>query len=64
LLISHATGGISDDKEYKRLRREFTSSPRIAKKLPRCIHVCRDLSEFWGFIKPKFGTYAERREYL
>lgn len=64
MLISHATGGVGDDKEYKRLRREFTSSPRVAKKLPRCIHVCRDLSEFWGFIKPKFGTYAERREYL
>jgi hypothetical protein len=64
MLISHATGGIGDDKEYKRLRREFTASSRFAKMLPRCIHVCRDLSEFWSFIKPKFKTYAERREYL
>ena len=64
MLVSHATGGIGDDKEYKRLRREFTASPRIAKMLPRCIHVCRDLSEFWSFIKPKFDTYAKRREYL
>lgn len=64
MLISHATGGVGDDREYKRLRRDLTASPRIAKLLPRCVHVCRDLSEFWGFIKPKFGTYAERREYL
>lgn len=64
MLVSHATGGIADDNEYKCLRRELTASPRIEKMLPRCVHVCRDLSEFWGFIKPKFGTYAERREYL
>jgi len=64
LLVSRATGGIGDDNEYKCLRRELTASPRIAKILPRCVHVCRDLSEFWDFIKPKFGTYAERREYL
>jgi hypothetical protein len=32
--------------------------------MSRFVFVCRDLSEFWGFIKPKFRTYAERREYL
>lgn len=64
LLVSRATGGIGDDNEYKDLRRELTASARIEKMLPRCVHVCRDLSEFWDFIKPKFGTYAERREYL
>lgn len=64
LLVSRATGGIGDDNEYKDLRRELTASSRIEKMLPRCVHVCRDLSEFWDFIKPKFGTYAERREYL
>lgn len=50
--------------EYKDLRNELLSVPRIAKLLPRFVHVCRDLSEFWSFIKPKFATYAERREYL
>lgn len=64
LLVSRATGGIGDDNEYKDLRRELTASARIEKMLPRCVHVCRDLFEFWDFIKPKFGTYAERREYL
>ncbi len=64
MLVSRATGGDGDDKDYKRLRRELTASPRIEKMLPRCVHVCRDLSEFWIFIKPKFDTYAKRKEYL
>ena len=64
MLASVATGGGGDIREYKNLRRELTTSPRISKLLPRFVHTCRDLSEFWSFIKPKFGTYAERREYL
>lgn len=64
MLVSHATGGHPDNGEYVSLRRDLQNSPRIWKQLPRCVHVCRDLSEFWGFIKGKFGTYAERRDYL
>lgn len=64
MLVSRATGGDGEDKDYKRLRRELTALPRIEKMLPQCVRVCRDLSEFWGFIKPKFDSYAERREYL
>jgi hypothetical protein len=64
MLVSRATGGDGDEVQYKNLRRELIALPRIAKSLPQAVHVCRDLSEFWGFIKPKFATYAERREYL
>ena len=64
ILVSRATGGPGDDIEYKNLRREFTTSSRIGKMLPRFVHVCRDLSQFWSLIKPKSGTYADRREYL
>jgi hypothetical protein len=64
MLISRATGGPADDVEYKNLRRELSTVPRIAKLLPRFVQVCRDPSEFWSFIKPKFDTYAGRREYL
>ena len=64
MLVSHATGGRGDDLEYKKLRRELIASPRIVKLLPRLVHVCRDLSEFWNFIQPKFARYRERREYL
>ena len=64
MLVSYATGGGGDTMEYKGLRQELMATPRIAKLLPRFVHVCRDLGEFWSFIKPKFKSYAERREYL
>lgn len=64
MLVSRATGGDGEDKDYKRLRRELAALPRIEKMLPQCVRICRDLSEFWGFIKPKFDSYAARREYL
>lgn len=64
MLVSRATGGTGDDLEFKNLRRELTASPRTKNLLPRFVHICRDLSEFWSFIKPMFGTYAERRDYL
>lgn len=64
MLVGYATGGGGDTLEYKGLRRELMATPRIAKLLPRFVHVCRDLGEFWSFIKPKFKSYAERRDYL
>lgn len=64
MLVSRATGGEGDDFQYTNLRRELIALPRITKNLPQAVHVCRDLAEFWGFIKSKFATYAERREYL
>ncbi len=64
ILVSVATGGEGDDVRYRELRRELIALPRIAKTLPQVVQDCRDLSEFWGFIQPKFATYAERRAYL
>lgn len=64
MLVSRATGGAVHDNEYVDLRRELISSPRIAKLLPQVVRVCRNLSEFWSFIKPKFAKYAEREDYL
>lgn len=64
LLVSYATGGGGDETEYKELRRKLLATPRIEKLLPKLVRICRNLSEFWSYIKGKFGTYAERREYL
>lgn len=64
MLVSRATGGAGDDVEYKKLRHELRAIARVSDLLPQFVRTCRDLSEFWGFIKPKFGSYAERREYL
>ncbi|MDQ3548225.1 MAG: abortive infection family protein, partial [Chloroflexota bacterium] len=33
-------------------------------KLPECVRHCGTVDEFWGFIKSRFPTYQERREFL
>jgi hypothetical protein len=40
------------------------NEPSIKVKLPSFLRICSNLSEFWGHIKPKFGSYQERRDYL
>ncbi|WP_129932325.1 MULTISPECIES: TIR domain-containing protein [unclassified Pseudomonas] len=64
LLIAHATGKPADSGEYAQLRHELLSDNEIAKQLPAWLKLHRDLESFWGFIQPKFGTYAERRTYI
>lgn len=64
MLVARATGSAGDDGEYFRLRAELLRDPRLKDRLPRCVKTCRNLDEFWGFIKPKFAHYAERREFL
>ncbi len=64
LLVSHATGESEDDGEYRQLRQVFLSDPALERLLPSFIRTCRSLSQFWQFIKYKFSTYAERREFI
>lgn len=64
LLISHATGGNEDDAEYVRLRQMMLSNSALEPLLPRFLRTCRNLAQFWQFIKFKFSTYAERRNYI
>jgi len=64
LLISHATGGSEDYAEYVRLRQMMLSNAALDSLLPRFLRTCRNLPQFWQFIKFKYGTYAERRDYI
>lgn len=63
-LISRATGGGFDESIYKYIRSELIKNKSIEKYLPHWIKTCRDPEHFWGFIKPKFGSYAERRTFI
>ena len=40
------------------------TDPSIAPHLPSWVRQHRNLDSFWGFIQPKFPSYAERRTYL
>lgn len=64
LLVSYATGDGGDNAEYIRLRKTLLGDPVIAERLPRFVRNCRNISEFWAFIKAEFGTYAKRRTFL
>jgi hypothetical protein len=63
ILEDRATGGDGDEEAYEELHRYFcTSQYRVL--LPEWLPPMFALSQFWGFIKPKFGKWAERRTYL
>ncbi len=64
ILVTRATSTFGDDDEYRLLRNELLNNAHLKPTLPRFLHSCRNLTEFWSFIQPKFRTYAERREYL
>jgi hypothetical protein len=64
MMVSRARGELLDDPGYQALRRELIGIPKIAKHLPQCVQACRTLLEFWGFIQPKFRSYAERTTFL
>lgn len=64
LLIAHATGKTAESSEYEKLRHELLSNHQVSNQLPAWLKLHRNLDSFWGFIQPKFSTYAERRTYL
>jgi Abortive infection C-terminus len=64
MLISRATGGDTIDENYSKLRLEFLRDSAVKDLLPQFVRNCDELSKFWGFIKPKFNTYQERRVFI
>ena len=64
LLVSQATGGAEDDGEYRELRQVFVSNPTLSPLLPRLVRTCRNLAQFWEFMKQKHSHYNERRTYI
>jgi hypothetical protein len=64
LLVARATGEGGEDADYRALREELLAVKQLEPLLPRFVESCRDLGQFWGFIKSKFGRYQERRAYL
>jgi len=63
-LISNATTDKLDTGDYTQIRQELLSIKSLSKFIPDYIKSCRDLNQFWQFIKRKFQHYAERREFI
>ena len=62
LLISYATGGRVDEREFKQARIELVEM--FGDKLPRFVRVGRDLKQLWPHFKKVSDTYAGRREHI
>lgn len=65
LLINMSTNdGPVDHDHYLELRRYFLKNSKVKQLLPSYIIQYRNLEQFWQFIKNKFPTYAERRQFI
>jgi hypothetical protein len=64
LLVSIATGGSDDQREFQKMRQAVLEDTAYKKYAPSFLRTCRDASQFWQFIKQKFPTYAERRQHV
>lgn len=64
IAVARATGEGADDRAYKELRRALLEEVSIKPLLPVFVRTCRDLGQFWSYIKGKFDTYQERREHI
>ena len=63
MMISRATGNEVDDKEYISLRNELIKTS-INKLLPEFVITCRDIGQFWQYIKYEYTSYRERRDFI
>lgn len=63
-LIDQSTYGSIEEIDYNYLRTYFINDSRFAGLLPQWFASKRSPDQFWQFIKHKFSTYAERREFL
>ncbi len=63
-LVARATGDGFDDDLYKHIRNKIINNKSIEKTIPNWIAQKRTIDQFWTFIKGRFSTYQERREFL
>lgn len=63
-LISRATGGDFSEVIYSHIRSKLLKEPIFEKYLPVWIRTNRTVDQYWLFIKNRYSTYAERRQFL
>lgn len=64
VLVARATGEGDDPAQYRRLRQALLTHREASPLLPSFVKACPTLGDFWDFIKAKFPTYTERRDFL
>lgn len=66
IAIARATGPFDDNanRTYLELRKRFLESDALVGVLPKFLSQCRDLHQFWGYIKARGASYQERRDVI
>jgi abortive infection Abi-like protein len=59
-----ATNDEGDANCFDDARRELLNLASVAELLPEFVHRYRTRAQFWQFVKRKFPTYAERRQFI
>lgn len=62
MATSDTSGGTHED--YVIMRKYFMEKMSTRELLPEWIIKSRNQSQFWSFIKSKFGSYQERRQFI
>lgn len=63
-LVARVTGDSFDNELYINIRAKLLAIKAIEYLLPEWINSKRTIDQFWTFIKGRFGSYQERREFL
>lgn len=63
-LILRSTGGSFDEEAFSKSRNLLISNKSISHLLPKWLTVNRTTDQFWIFIKARYSTYQERREFI
>lgn len=63
-LIMRATGDNFDNDAYVKSRNSLIGNKSISHLLPKWINANRTVNQFWTFIKARYETYKERREFI
>ena len=68
LLLSQVRGSnetaLRDNAEYQDLRTFLLHDETIQPLLPRFIRTCRDLMQYWVYIRGTYAHYRERESFL
>lgn len=66
IYINRATGNDTnvDERDYPLYRQSVLDDARATSLVPGWVRRYRNLDQFWGFIQPKFPSYAERRKFI
>jgi hypothetical protein len=63
-IVARATGGKFESEYYRISRNRLLDNESLVKLLPEWLKTKSTVDQFWIFIKGRYSTYHERREFL